>query len=221
MITVKTNIKSVISSLNGKIESFLPGAEHYDGLLRTVATSMIGVVKTRIHEEGRAADNSNIGTYSTKEMYASKSQFVGSGFTPLGKIKTGKDVSAGTATTKVSFKNSKGKVKTKKVAIKKDFTERKSMFLPGGYKQFRQVQGRPADKVNLSLSGDMNTQLTVQPTAKGYGYGWPEGDIKGGRLQRAKHLEKKYGKKIWALTDEEIQQVIVISQNYAKRALSE
>lgn len=39
-----------------------------------------------------------------------------------------------------------------------------TMFLPAGYKQFRDIQGRPTDKINETLSGD--TMLAYQQQAK-------------------------------------------------------
>lgn len=198
MIRVKTNIGPVISSLNGKISSFLPGAENYDGLLRTVATSMIGVVKTRIHEEGKASDGNIIGEYSTKPLY------IGSSANPGNKKLFGKPV---------------GKTgKTEFASGKKKGQSHTSKYYKGGYKQFKTEIGRnQLGTVNLSLSGQLNKQMNVQPTSKGYGYGWPDTE----KLKRAIALEKKYNKQIWALTEEEKVQVIEISQNYVKRVISE
>lgn len=198
MIRVKTNINSVISSLNGKISSFLPGAENYDGLLRTVATSMIGVVKTRIHEQGKAADDNIIGEYSTKPLY------IGSSGNPGSKKLFGKPVGK-TGKSEFASGKKKGQPHTSK-------------YYSGGYKQFKTEIGRnQLGTVNLSLSGQLNNQLNVQPTSRGYGYGWPDTE----KLRRAIGLEKKYRKKIWALTEEERLQVIQISQNYVKRVVSE
>jgi hypothetical protein len=210
MIKVKTNMRDVVISLNGKISSFLPGAENYDGLLRTVATTMIGVVKTRIHEEGKAADNTSIGVYSTRPLYVSLSA------SPLKFTARGKNSDA-TFKVKKSSLTSK-KVSSEKVGVLKNGKIRKSGYFEQGYKQFKTEIGRnELGTVNLSLTGQLNAQLTVQPTSRGYGYGWPDEE----KLKRAKALERKYKKKVWALTEDETQTVIQISENYVKNALSE
>lgn len=78
-----------------------------------------------IVQKGEKSDGSKIGQYSTKPMYASKDQFV----------------------KKSAFKpiGKRGK-KT---------PPNKTMYLPQGYKQLRDIQGRPTDKVNLFYSGDL------------------------------------------------------------------
>jgi phage gpG-like protein len=54
---VVNRIKAKISALNDK-----------DRMLRSVATGMLPVIKTRIHEDGKAADDAPIGTYSPGYM---------------------------------------------------------------------------------------------------------------------------------------------------------
>ena len=63
MIVIQSNIAQVMSSLSGKIESFLPGATGYRLMLNNTAAGVIADVKTRIHVQGLAADGSPIGTY--------------------------------------------------------------------------------------------------------------------------------------------------------------
>ena len=195
MIVVVTNINDVISSLNGKIESFYPGASGYESLVRTVATTVSAEVKTRIHETGIASDGTKIGEYSRKPMYVSKAANVGRDFgRPVGK--TGKS------------KFSSGKRKGE---------DHKSRYFPGGYHQYKTAIGRNRiGSVNLSLSGQLNAQFGIQPTENGYGLGWA--DIKKRELAAA--LEKKYGKKIWGLTPEETTLTITVAKNEFKRAFS-
>lgn len=213
-------MEEILGGLGHKIACIQSG-DCYDNLMRTVTTDFLAMAKTRIHEQGRASDTSRIGTYSTKEMWASQSSFVGSGFKAQGKIRTGtKTVKAGTQTTKVSqkFTNKKGetKVRTVNVAIKSNFTERKSMYLEKGYKEFRQVQGRESGFVNLSLSGQLNNQLTITTNGKKYEIGWPNKEMK----ERAVHLEKKYGKKIWSPSDEEKELILKSASDFLKNAFS-
>lgn len=85
-----------------------------------------GSMLKRIFEEGLDSNDTRIGNYSTKPMYASRDAFV----------------------KKSAFKG-KGKVRAKT----------KTMYLDGGYSQFRQVQGRDTSKVNLDLTGDLRSSI--------------------------------------------------------------
>lgn len=190
MIRVKTNIGVVVSSLTSKLSEFNPGGPEYDALLRKVTTSMIGVVKTRIHEKGKASDDSLIGAYSNKPIYVSLGASPKK-FRPKGKNSN-----------KARFKNG---------------NPRMSGYFEGGYNQFKTEIGRnQLGSVNLSLSGQLNSQLTVMPTSRGYGFGWPDKE----KLLRARALEKKYRKKIWALTKAEQEQVKAITINHFTNAIS-
>lgn len=195
MIRVNVDIGGTIASLNGKIERILPGGAQYESLQRTVGTSLLGDVKTRIHENGLASDGTKIGSYSTKPMYVSVKANVGRSFgRPIGK----------TGLSKFKSGDKKGK----------DHTSR---YFPGGYNQYKTVIGRNRlGSVNLSLSGTLNNQLTLQATERGYGIGWANAEL----YKRAKALEKKYGKPIWKLTDEETGKTISIAKNFVYRALS-
>jgi hypothetical protein len=85
--------------------------------------------KERIFVDGKDSKGGNIGKYSTKPLYASKSNLKGlpkSKFKPKGK--NGKSV----------FKNGKKK---------------KTTYLKAGYKEFRDRSGRQSAKVDLNLTG--------------------------------------------------------------------
>lgn len=43
----------------------------------------------------------------------------------------------------------------------KKSSKNKTMLLEGGYKQFREIQGRPTDKVNLDLSSDLRSSIQL------------------------------------------------------------
>ncbi len=195
MIRVKTNITDVVSSLKAKFANLERGAQGYDSMMRTVATSLIGKVKMRIHEQGKAADGSAIGTYSTSPIYVSSKANPGRSFgRPIGK--TGKS----------KFKSGKRKGE-----------DHASRYFPGGYNEYKTTIGRnQLGTVNLSLSGQLNNQLTIQATAKGYGYGWPDKE----KLKRANALEKKYGKYIYGLTEEELQMAMEVAKKEVMDALS-
>lgn len=109
-----------------------------------VATVMLDKMRQRLFQKGISGDGSKVGNYSTTPMYASKKAFVGSGFSPQGKN------AKKTATGKLS-KGSKNR---------SDGTGRKSMYLAGGYKQLRQVQGKETSFVNLQYSGLLFTDFS-------------------------------------------------------------
>lgn len=177
MITIKIQLPHV----EEKLKTFMKGGEGYDTVLRSVASSMIGVIKKRIHEDGKSADDSNIGQYDTTHpLYVNPLKSLKS-FAPMGK------------TGKYKFKNGQ---------------PHKTKYFDS-YKGFREGIGRPTDKVNLSLSGQMNSQFTVIPTENGYGLGWNNTEM----YKRSQGLETKYAKTIWGLTKEESEQVTEIA-NY-------
>lgn len=91
--------------------------------------------KDRVFNKGENSDGESIGTYSDKQGYFSKNEFIRkAAFKPIGK------------TNKGNFKNGK---------------QRKSMFLQGGYNEFRDIQGRETPKVNLKFSGSMERAFRV------------------------------------------------------------
>lgn len=91
--------------------------------------------KERIFGNGLNSDGSKIGEYSTNPSYYTKEAFIRTtAFKPQGKINKG------------NFKNGK---------------QRKSMFLVGGYSEFRKIQGRQNEFVNLKYSGSLERAFRV------------------------------------------------------------
>lgn len=74
-----------------------------------------------------------------------------------------------------------------------------SAWFGGGYAQWRAQSGLPADRVLLSVSGGLRQGLRVMKTNKGFGLGWPDE----ASFRLALCFEKRYGKKIWAATEQE------------------
>ena len=64
MITVKTNINVVTTSLLKKLEIL----RNPKPLLRPVALDVVVLMTERIHEEGQAADNTQIGEYNNNYL---------------------------------------------------------------------------------------------------------------------------------------------------------
>lgn len=125
-MSISTNISLVTSSLN----SFNDHLTSSD-LLRKIAISIQASNIERIHENGKAVDGSDIGSYSTAPTYISKSP------------------------KKVSPKGKNGKTKFKNGNTKK------SAYFSNGYKGFRDEIGRDTSSVNLSLTGKLSKEFGI------------------------------------------------------------
>jgi hypothetical protein len=195
MILMRTNINQSLAPLLQELSTFSKGNPNYDNVVRTVALNALADVKTRIHQDGKASDNTDIGKYSTTPIYVSAKENPGKSFgRPIGK----------TGRSKFASGEKKGQ-------------DHASRYFEKGYNEFKTAIGRnQIGKVNLSLSGQLDTQLTVIGTQSGYGLGWPNDEM----FERAGHLEKKYGKKIWALSEEEKQAAQKTAQLLIKNAFS-
>lgn len=112
-------------------------------LLAPVITNLQQAMDMRIFETGLNSKAQKLGAYSTKPMYVTQKQMVN---TPAFRA-------AGKVNTESMFKNKRA---------------RRSMYLPQGYKQLRQVQGLPADKVNLTYSGSLRKSFNQKPGADGW-----------------------------------------------------
>ncbi len=163
---------------------------------------------TRIFTNGQAADGTQIGSYSTKPMYASipaltkqyGSQIGLSGLKPRGKKKGTRDASR-SSKNKTVIKRFRGDSEdfTAKVV-----TKRTSMYLPGGYLELREVVGRKTDKVDLSmgfsLRGDINVRDNLGTPSLTF--------LNDKEVLKAQGNEKRFGKTIFAVTEDEADIVI-------------
>lgn len=190
MMQYRSNINLVLSRISKALQSIEPGSDVYDKTMRLGTESVRGVMLTRIHEDGQAADGSAIGSYSKKPLYANPLVIPGQTFQPEGK--TGKKVF-----------DSTGK-------------QHKDKYFDGGYAALREATGKRSDTVNLNFSGIMQNTLQTFPTATGYGLGWDSEEM----LLRARALEKKYGKRIWFLSDSEKEGFITTIKEGLQNGLS-
>lgn len=133
---VSSNISDV---LNG-IASNLIGMKN--DMLREVATSMLPVVKDRIHTDGKAADGTQIGTYSKGYMA----------------VRTGVYQSNGKIT------KGKNKGETRNVGV---FTKGKNKG-----EERPKYNRTSDTKVVASLTRQMESDFSVQATSEGYGLGF-------------------------------------------------
>jgi len=129
---------------------------------------------TRLFEEGEGAQG-KLGTYSTDEGYYTKKQFKNKGaFKAKGK------------TGKTKFENGE---------------PHKSMFLPQGYKELKQVQGYESGFVNLQYSKDLRNDFSTGMKIKGDKViAVVKRNI---NADKTEWLSKKYGAKTFHHTQEE------------------
>ena len=138
MINITSNASTVSAALIAKVKAL----GNTDQLLRTIATNLQGEVKQRIHVEGKAADGSQIGTYSRGYLAMRTGQFKSNGVVAKGK--------------------SKGETRTKGA-----FTKGKDKGKPRP--NFNRTAD---PKVIISLTRQMENDFSVQATNTGYGLGY-------------------------------------------------
>lgn len=143
-------------------------------------------LKDRIFLDGKDSEGSAIGNYSTKPIYVSvsgTSQVRSSSLKPRGKNSQKGQRNQGT------FKNGK---------------ERKSMYLPGGYSEYRKVVGRQNKTVDLNLTGSLLKDIRVDPS-EGISRLVFTTDEK---VKIAAGNETRFGKTIFDPTSQEIENLI-------------
>ena len=134
--------------LSAQLDTKMP-----DVLAVAVMGELMAMHKKRIFDDGLNTKGESLGEYSTEEAYFSKDEFVRkAAFKPQGK-----DPKKQLKTTLFDI----GTKKKRTVQIKKNFTERKTMFLPKGYSEFRDIQGRKTDHINFKLSGSLEAGINV------------------------------------------------------------
>jgi hypothetical protein len=166
-----------------------------EGIAVTAAGELLANIKNRIALDGKNSNGQLIGNYSTKPMYATPEQFDRtSSFKPKGKPVTGRKNLKST-TFNVSNR------KKKPVLVNPEFREVKSMYLESGYKELRDIQGKPTDKVNLIYRGDLvPNQYQLQSVEKAVLLGF----ISERSSLIRKGLERKFGANIFQATHEEM-----------------
>ena len=189
VIGMRTNIHTILAPYIAKLST----NEMADRVTKIVASTMLGDVRSRIHQEGKASDGGDIGQYSTMPMYVS--------------VKANPGRSMGTPTGKA---NKFGKKFSKFTSGKKAGQLHTSKYFEQGYLAYKNAIGRNVlGKVNLSLSGQLDNQFTLIQTPVGWGLGWLDSE----KIKRAKALQDfKYKKRIWGLSKEEGERAIAIAE---------
>lgn len=129
------------------------------------ANELLAEVKNRIVRDGKNSEGEYTGSYSNKESWFGRDEFDKKGvFKPVGKAnefstKTRKAINKGQEKTVLFDINTR---KAKKVAITPQFRERQTMYLDGGYKELRNLQGKPIDKMNMFYTGSLIMSYQLQ-----------------------------------------------------------
>lgn len=151
------------------------------GMLQTVALAVLPEMRKRVHVEGHDSSGSQIGTYSPEYM----------------KVRTG------------DYSNSKRVTR----GVNKGKAKDAGQFTKGGKQNTpRPKYHRSADtKVILSLTRQMENDMSVVATGNGYGIGYKNPF----NHNKAIWNEKRYNKKILTtLTQEELELVDRVAEEY-------
>ena len=166
----------------------------------------------RIFRSGRRSNLSNIGSYSTKPMIASRKTFTGlpNKFKVTKVSSTSVTYSSNVKSKKVSAKKGKQSTRDLWLAMPNKKTGKKNkafpaMIIEGGYKQFKGLVGRRNDKVNFMLRGTLQTDVANRtPSAVKKGKFIYEVAVKNAENQKkVEGLMDKYGKDVWYLGQSE------------------
>lgn len=187
------NQKKLVEQLTNSVVNVLRAQEQsvVSGMLELKAD-----MTDRIFLNGQDNSGSEIGQYSTKPMYASLNQ-----------------------TSQVRASSLKGRGKNDKEETFLNGKNRKSMYLPGGYSEFRKVVGRQNSKVDLMLTGSLKGDIRI---------GTRESTDNGGAIELAfttdkqKEIaegnEKRFGKTIFAASEIELDKLTLNWQNDIEEA---
>lgn len=170
---------------------------------------MLLSIINRVQKEGRSATGSSIGGYSEKPGYFAKSAFTNPGaFQPVGKSSSGDLLvpsyflgSFGYVAQPITKSGKPSKRKTKTyIQVKTNYQQRTSMYLQGGYKEFRSVQGLEAGYVNLTYSGKLFADFQAETDATGMNLGFTT--IRSSLIRQGQ--EKHWGVRIFSPSPVEV-----------------
>jgi hypothetical protein len=199
MITIKTNIGQFVQVTTAKLKNLADT----DVMLRTAATTVLGLMKKRIHEDGLDADGKQIGTYSKGYMKVRTGDFGNSARVSRGANK-GKLKNAGVFTDRVIKLN-------KNVGV---FTGEEKVG------KARPQYNRSSDtKVVASLTRQMeNDEKVIAIGENSYGIGFTNSH----NYDKSQWVEATYNKKgkIFSLSESEQQAVANIAAKFTEDALS-
>lgn len=179
-------IRTNTSSVLSNLERKIMALSSTDDMLRDIAVNLLPEVRHRIHTDGMDASENLIGEYSPGYM----------------SVRTG------------IFKSNKTFTRGKQ----KGETKPEGVFIKGKNKgQPRPTFNRTNDtKVVASLTRQMENDLSVLATEKGYGLGYKNAE----NAKKAEYVEGTYKKKTFALTAGEHQKVTPITKDFVRRTIN-
>lgn len=167
--------------------------------LENPANKLYADIRKRVFTGGKNSNDQAIGQYSTTPFYANRAMFVKpSAFVPQGKRGFVGDVLVPKSSFKKGTKPQKNRVYKEYVMTKKDGTLRKTMYLPQGYKQLREIQALRTDTIDLQYRKDLIKSFQIGREGQAYLIGFTEIRESQKRLQ----LENRFGPIFYA-TDKE------------------
>lgn len=165
----------------------------------------------RIQKEGKSSTGSSIGSYSTKPNYFSKSSFINHGaFRPEGKSASGDLLvpkyylgESGFVSIPLTKKGKPVQRKTKTfVQVKTNYQQRTSMYLSGGYKELRNIQGLQTGHVDQTYSGKTISDFQAETDETGMNIGFTT--IRSSLIRKGQ--EKHWNVRIYSPSASEIEQ---------------
>ncbi|MFT3680702.1 MAG: hypothetical protein QM791_10550 [Ferruginibacter sp.] len=187
MLTVSSNISEVTQQVQVAIDKI----KNPDVMLRTIASTLTGVIRKRVHEDGQASSGEQIGVYSDEYM----------------KVRTGDFGNS----SRVTRGKNKGNLKDAGVYTKG----------PDKGKPRPRYNRTSDTKVILSLTRQMENDMgagVADPikTESGYGIGFKNPH----NYEKAIENEKRYKKPIWQLSAGEEQIVNEIANQFTQDAIT-
>lgn len=167
------------------------------------ALNLYAEIRKRVFEQGKNSDDANIGQYSVKPLYVSKEMFA----KPGAFYAQGKDVKLGyTQGDKLvpTFQLRRGVIKpTNRViknfsVVKSDNKPRKTMYLPQGYKELRDIQALRTDVVDFKYRGELKKDFAIAQDGQAFLIGFktkPQSD-------KRFALERQFGPVFYATPKE-------------------
>tara|TARA_R110000868_G_scaffold218088_3_gene468261 strand:+ start:198 stop:833 length:636 start_codon:yes stop_codon:yes gene_type:complete len=191
----KSNLQSVVKDLEKKLGK----VKDDNKVIREIATTIRAEIAFRVFNKGIATGKGFIGSYSTKEMLATKSQFTKKSAFKQSMVVTNRITYSSNLKTK-KLKASKGGQQKRPLWIKfpKASKAVPVMRLPGGYKQLRSIQGKYSNTVNLQYSGKLKAGWIIQGSNSSYVVGF---DSYGAKI--SEYQEQHFNKLIWNPTSYE------------------
>jgi len=204
MIQYQSNISQVVRFKIKQLEDI----KNPDQMLRTVAAGVLPELKRRVHIEGRDTAGGQIGTYSPGYMVLRTGAYKNADTYKKG-AKVGKNKNSGVFT-KRGF--------TKFTQEDEDTVTSSKAFLKVEYeKKARPQYNRTSDtKVILSLTRQMENDLSIVASKNGYGIGFKNPE----NFRKSQYNEKTYKKRIWGLTEGEKKLAVKIAEDYIEKNLN-